>query len=73
VLYSNNNRNSTKSIYIDIRFLVVKERIQSVQISIEHIGTDSIITDRSTKDLSPKVFYEYTTHMGVMLFQHTSV
>ena len=29
VLYSNNNRSSTKSKFIDINFLVVKERVQS--------------------------------------------
>ena len=29
VLYSNNNRSSTKSKHIDIKFLVVKERVQS--------------------------------------------
>ena len=29
VMYSNNNRSSTKSKHIDIKFLVVKERIQS--------------------------------------------
>ena len=34
VLYSNNNRSSTKSKYIDIKFLIVKERVQSGQLSI---------------------------------------
>ncbi|KAL5565395.1 hypothetical protein UlMin_028559 [Ulmus minor] len=34
VLYSNNNKSSTKSKYIDIKFLVVKEKVQSGQISI---------------------------------------
>ena len=29
ILYSNNNRSSTKSKFIDIKFLVVKERVQS--------------------------------------------
>ena len=41
VLYSNNKRSSTKSKHIDIKFLVVKERVQSGQLSIEHIGTNS--------------------------------
>ncbi|GFZ05297.1 hypothetical protein Acr_17g0008690 [Actinidia rufa] len=34
VHYSNNNRSSTKSKYIDIKFLVVKERVQDGQISL---------------------------------------
>ncbi|KAG8488952.1 hypothetical protein CXB51_016966 [Gossypium anomalum] len=69
VLYSNNNRSSSKSKYIDIKFLVVKERVQNVQISIEHIGTNSMIADPLTKGLPPKVFHEHTAHMGVTLFE----
>ena len=42
VMYSNYNRSSSKSKHIDIKFLAVKERIQSGQICIEHIGTNSM-------------------------------
>ena len=48
VLYSNNNRSSTKSKFIDIKFLIVKERVHSGLISIEHIGTNSMIADPLT-------------------------
>ena len=68
VLYSNNNRSSSKSKHIDIKFLVVKERVQSGQVSIEHIGTNSMIADPLTKGLPPKVFHEHIAHMGVVLF-----
>ncbi|GAA0160447.1 hypothetical protein LIER_16998 [Lithospermum erythrorhizon] len=37
VLYSNNNKSSTKSKHIERKFLIVTERIQSGTISIEHI------------------------------------
>ena len=67
VIYSNNNRSSFKSKHIDIKFLVVKERVQSGQISIEHIGTNSMIADPLTKGLPAKVFHEHTAHMGVIL------
>ncbi|KAG8483132.1 hypothetical protein CXB51_022089 [Gossypium anomalum] len=69
VLYSNNNRSSSKSKHIDIKFLVVKERVQNGQISIEHIGRNSMIADPLTKGLPPKVFHEHTAHMGVTLFE----
>ena len=72
VLYSNNNRSSTKSKFIDIKFLVVKERVQSGLISIEHIGTNSMIADPLTKGLPPKVFHEHTTHMGVVSLHDVS-
>ena len=72
VLYSNNNRSSTKSKFIDIKFLVVKERVHSGLISIEHIGTNSMIVDPVSKGLPPKVFHEHTTHMGVVSLQDVS-
>ncbi|RVW22351.1 Retrovirus-related Pol polyprotein from transposon TNT 1-94 [Vitis vinifera] len=72
-LYSNNNRSSTKSKYIDIKFLVVKEKVQSGQISIEHIGTNSMIADPLTKGLPPKVFHEHTAHMGVVSFEDIQI
>ena len=65
VLYSNNNRSSTEYKFIDIK-LIVKERVQSGLISIEHIGTNSMIADPLTKGLPPKVFHEHTAHMGVV-------
>lgn len=39
VLYLNNNKSSTKSKYIDYKFLVVKKRVQGGQLFIEHICT----------------------------------
>ena len=73
VLYSNNNRSSTKSKHIDIKFLVVKERVQSGQISIEHLGTNFMIVDPLTKGLPPKVFHEHVAHMGVLQFKESEV
>ncbi|RDY13427.1 hypothetical protein CR513_01657, partial [Mucuna pruriens] len=57
-------RSSTKSKFIDIKFLVVKERVHNKQISIEHIGTSFMLGDSLTKGLIPKVFHEHTAHMG---------
>ena len=65
-LYSKNNRSSSKSKHIDFKFLVVKEKVQSLQVSIEHISTNSIIADPLTKGLPPKVFHEHVTHMSVV-------
>ena len=56
--------------YIDIKFLVVKKRIQSGQISIEHIGTNSIITVPLTKGLTPKVFHEHIVFKGVISLKY---
>ena len=66
-MYSNKNRSSSKSKYVEIKFLLVKERVQSGQMFIEHIGTNSVIADPVTKGFTPKVFHKYTAHMGVQL------
>ena len=65
-LYSKNNRSLSKSKHIDIKFLVVKERVQSGQVSIEHISTNSMIANPLTKGLLPKVFHEHVAQMGVL-------
>ena len=65
VQYSNNSRSTTKSKFIDIKFLVVKEKVQNKQ-SIKHTRTDSILANPLTKGLVPKIFHEHTVHMGVI-------
>ena len=69
VQYSNNNRSSSKSKYIDIKFLSVKERVQSGIVSIEHIGTNSMIADPLTKGLPPIVFHGHVARMGLALYE----
>ena len=68
MLYSYNNRSSVKLKHIDIKFLVVKERVQSQHVSIKHISINSMITDQFTKGLLAKVFYEHVAHMSVVIF-----
>ena len=65
-LYSKNNRSSSESKHIDIKFLVVKERVQSLQVSIEHINTNCMIADLLTKSLPPKVYHEHVIYMGII-------
>ena len=50
-----------------IPILVVKEKVQEKQISIEHIETESMLADPLTKGLTPKVFHEHTARMGVTI------
>ena len=64
VLYSNNNRNSTKSKHIEIKFLVVKEF--KVDNFLEYICINSTIVNPLTKGLPPKMFYHHDARLGVM-------
>jgi hypothetical protein len=64
--YSNNNRSSSKSKHIDIKFLTVKEIVHNGLISIEHIGTDLMIIDSLTMGLIPKVFHGHVARMSIV-------
>lgn len=48
-LYSKNNKSSSKSKYINIKFPVVKEKVQNAQVSIKNIYTNLMIIDPVTK------------------------
>ena len=65
-LYSKNNRSSLKSKHIDLKFLVVKERVQSFQVSIKHTSTNFTIADSLTKGVPPKLFHEHVARMAVV-------
>jgi hypothetical protein len=58
VLYAHNNKKTNAAKHINIRFYVVKEKIQNQTISLEHISTNKMIADPFTKGLPPSVFRE---------------
>lgn len=58
-IYAKINYNLSKSKYIDIKYLTAKERIQNVQVSIEYIWNDSMLTDSFTKALPPKILHQH--------------
>jgi hypothetical protein len=53
VLYAHNNKKTKADKHINIRFYVVKEKIQDQTISLEHISTKKMIADPLTKGLPP--------------------
>ena len=66
MLYSNNNRSWMKSKYINIKFLVLKERVQSGQLFMEHIDINSMTVDPLTKGLPRKLFHEHIAPISIM-------
>jgi hypothetical protein len=65
VLYAHNNKKTKAAKHINIRFYVVKEKIQNQTISLEHISTKRMIADPLTKGLPSSVFREYLAGMGL--------
>ena len=51
---------------MDLKYLVVKERVQKQQVSIENIRTTLIVVDPLTKGLPPKAYLEHVMRMGLL-------
>jgi hypothetical protein len=65
VLYAHNNKKTKTAKHINIRFYVMKEKIQDQTISLEHISTKKMIVNLLTKGLPPSVFREHLAGMGL--------
>ena len=66
VFFSSNNKSSGAAKHIDIKYHVVKDRVQDQTIKIQHISTNLMIVDPLTKGLPPNLFREHTASMGLM-------
>ena len=65
VFYSYNNKSSEAAKHIDIKYYVVKDRVQDHTIDLEHISTKQMLADPLTKGLPPNVFSEHVAGMGL--------
>ena len=66
VIYSSNTKSKTGAKQIDIKYHVVKERIQDQTISIKYINTKYMLADSLTKGLPPSVLKNHVTGMGLV-------
>jgi hypothetical protein len=66
VIFSSNNKSSDAAKHIDIKFLVVKDRVQDQTINVRYINTKLMLADPLTKGLPPSVFREHVTGMGLV-------
>jgi hypothetical protein len=65
MLYAHNNKKIKAVKHINIRFYVVKKKIQDQTISLKHISTKKMIADPLTNGLPPSVFREHLVGMGL--------
>ncbi|KAK3040692.1 hypothetical protein RJ639_028388 [Escallonia herrerae] len=67
VFFSKNNKSSGGTKHIEIKYLVVRERIQNRIVSIQHISTIAMLADPMTKGLPPTtLFREHVASMGLV-------
>ncbi|KAK9080260.1 hypothetical protein SSX86_001936 [Deinandra increscens subsp. villosa] len=64
VSFSNSNSSSGAGLYLDTKFLFVRERVEENNLCIEYISTHNMLADPMTKGLPPKIFQELVTKMG---------
>jgi hypothetical protein len=65
VQYTHNNRSIDAAKHIDIKYYVVKDKVQDHIISLERISTDKMLVDPLTKGLPPNVFRKHVAGMGL--------
>ena len=66
VQFSKNNKTTGGSKHIDIKYLVVREKVQNGVVSIEHIKNTLMLADPLTKGLPLKLFMNYVACMGLV-------
>ena len=59
------NKSSGAAKHIDIKYYVVKDKVQDRIISLEHISTEKMLVNLLTKRLPPSVFREHLASMGL--------
>jgi hypothetical protein len=65
IQYAHNNRSSGAAKHIDIKYYVVKDKVQDQIINLEHISTEKMPAYPLTKCLPPNVFREHVAGMGL--------
>jgi hypothetical protein len=65
VFYAYNNKWSKATRPIEIKYYVVKDKIQDQTINLEHIRTKNMLEDPLTKGLPPNVLKEHLADMGL--------
>ena len=66
VFFSKNNKRTSASRLMDMKFLKVKEKVKEGVIVVEHLSTYLMIADPLTKALPNGIFKTHVAHMGVV-------
>ena len=67
VFLAKNNEIGSRSKHIDIKYLVIRERVKDKTMVIEHVNNELMIVDPVTKGMPPSKFKDHIDHMGLGL------
>jgi hypothetical protein len=66
VFFSKNNKSSGTSKWIDIKYLVVRDKVKDGTIVIQHINTKVMLADSLIKVLPPTLYKEHVAGMSLV-------
>ncbi|XP_043714493.1 secreted RxLR effector protein 161-like [Telopea speciosissima] len=66
VIFSKNNKKSNSSKHIEIKYLLVREKVIEGEVDVAHIPIEKMVADPLTKALSVGVFRGHVTRMGLV-------
>ncbi|KAM1064086.1 hypothetical protein ACFX2A_028770 [Malus domestica] len=66
VFFSKNNKRTSTSRLMDVKFLKVREKVKKGEIEIQYLSTTAMIADPLTKALPNNVFKGHVEQMGVL-------
>lgn len=66
VFFSKNNKRTSASRLMDVKFLKVREMVKEGAIEVQHLNTNLMVADPLTKALPFGVFKAHVTRMGVL-------
>ena len=56
VFVAKNNKSESRSKHINIKYLFIRERVKEMEVAIDYMSTEPMITDPLTKGMPPKYF-----------------
>ena len=65
VFLAKNNKSGSRSKHIDIKYLAIREHVNSQKVVIQHINTKVMIADPLTKGLPPSLYKEHVVRIGL--------
>ncbi|PRQ27363.1 putative RNA-directed DNA polymerase [Rosa chinensis] len=66
VFFTRNNKRSTNSKHIDLKYYSVRERVKHREIEVLKIGTDFQLADPFTKAMTVAAFKQHATEIGIL-------
>ncbi|KAL0286530.1 UNVERIFIED_CONTAM: hypothetical protein Scaly_2791000 [Sesamum calycinum] len=66
VFFSKNNKSGSRNKHIDIKYLVVREKVNKKEIVIQHNRTELMVVDPMTKALSANSYRNHVDRMGLV-------